>query len=152
GVALSWGRGAGCGSRRNPMYSDQENTGGRARALATVASATLFAFNALFTFRASPSQATGLDPGFGSGGLVETGFGHNARPMDAALQNDGKLVTTGSIDDFVIATQAAQVVRYLPNGSLDGGFGNGGSAVVAFTNFLNSGNAVAIQSNGAIVI
>src|SRR5262245_48848719 len=93
-----------------------------------------------------------LDPTFGSGGKVETGFGNNARPMDSALQPDGKLVVVGSVEDFVVANTVFLIVRYRPGGTLDPAFGSGGSVRIAFTDFISSANAVAIQPDGRIIV
>ncbi len=70
--------------------------------------------------------AGGLDPSFGSGGKVITGFGHNARALDATLQSDGKLVVVLTLDNTPIATSAFAVARYLSNGTLDASFGRNG--------------------------
>ena len=93
-----------------------------------------------------------LDPTFGKGGIVITNFSNDVRPMDAALQADGKLVVVGLVNDFKVATQLTAVVRYLPNGSLDASFGRNGVATDAVTNFLNEADAVVIQSDGKIVV
>jgi len=55
-------------------------------------------------------------------------------------------------DNTTIATEAFGVVRYLPNGTLDTSFGNHGRTIAAFTNFLNSPNSAAVQSDGKIVV
>lgn len=111
------------------------------------------AFSFGLSFRAiSATGAGSLDPTFGNGGKVETNFGHNIRPQSAALQTDGKLVVVGALDNFQVASQVFAVVRYLPNGTLDSGFGQGGVAITAFTNFINSAKAVAIQADGKIVV
>jgi uncharacterized delta-60 repeat protein len=96
--------------------------------------------------------AGSLDPSFGSGGKVVTGFGHNTRALDATLQSDGKLVVAMALDNPPISTQAFAVVRYLPNGALDVSFGKNGLAKVSFTNFINTPNFVAIQPDGKIVV
>lgn len=96
--------------------------------------------------------AGSLDPTFGSGGRVVTGFGHDAVPHDAKLQSDGKLVVALGLNNLTIATQAFAVVRYLPNGTLDAGFGKSGLTTVAFTNFINTPNSMAIQTDGKILV
>ena len=111
------------------------------------------AFSFGLSFRATSATGAGsLDPTFGNGGKVETNFGHNIRPQSAALQTDGKLVVVGALDNFQVASQVFAVVRYLSNGALDSGFGQGGVATTAFTNFINSAKAVAIQADGKIVV
>lgn len=70
-----------------------------------------------------------LDPSFGTGGKVVTSLGPSGDRIHAiALQADGSIVVAGDSDrgstttgiDFALA-------RYLPNGTLDNGFGNGGT-------------------------
>ena len=118
---------------------------------------TIFILTSSFSLGLSfgATSATGagaLDRTFGNGGKVETSFGHNIRPQSAALQTDGKLVVVGTLDNFQVATQVFAVVRYMPNGTLDPAFGQGGVATTAFTDFVNSANAVAIQADGKIVV
>ncbi len=100
-----------------------------------------------------PFAAAGsLDPSFGTGGKVETAFGNNARPADAVLQSDGKLVVVGTFDNFQVATQVFGVVRYLANGKPDSSFGKNGFAQTFFTNFINAPSSVGLQPDGKIVV
>src|SRR5262249_36878452 len=66
-----------------------------------------------------------LDSSFGTGGVVTTDLGGQDFARALVLQPDGKLVaagfSTGSPGQLAL-------VRYLPNGHLDGSFGNGGIA------------------------
>ena len=55
-------------------------------------------------------------------------------------------------DNTPSATEAFGVLRYQGNGALDTSFGTGGRASANFTNFLNSPNDVALQSDGKIVV
>jgi uncharacterized delta-60 repeat protein len=101
-----------------------------------------------------------LDPSFGSGGKVRTGFGSGGgSPTAAALQRDGKIVVVGWISryprwDFAVA-------RYRANGSLDPSFGTGGKLTTSFRKVTrtprnrqreDSATAVAIQRDGRIVV
>jgi len=62
-----------------------------------------------------------LDPSFGEGGVVTTDFGgEDAKAYAVAIQADGKIVAAGEADESIA------VARYLPDGTLDAGFGNGG--------------------------
>ncbi len=72
-----------------------------------------------------------LDASFGQGGRVTTAFGPGADKAHALLlQPDGKIVLAGAShqgangNDFALA-------RYLADGSLDAGFGNGGTVLTA---------------------
>jgi len=98
------------------------------------------------------AAAGSLDSTFGTGGKVDTGFGNNARPADAVLQLDGKLVVAGTFDNFQVATQVFGVVRYLTNGKLDTSYGKRGFASTNFTNFINSVSSMALQPDGRIVV
>ena len=92
-----------------------------------------------------------IDTTFGVGGKVTSDLGllcHSAR--DVAIQEDGRLLAAGygeclSRDcecDFVMA-------RYNPDGTLDTGFANDGSAQAGF--FRAVADAIAIQGDGGIV-
>ncbi|GAA1553350.1 hypothetical protein GCM10009827_087580 [Dactylosporangium maewongense] len=98
-----------------------------------------------------------LDTTFGDGGLVV------AQPstftIDAAegmaIQENGRIVVVGSSDalaggsDFDFA-----VMRFMPGGALDTSFGAGGKVLTSFNTgrSLDTAKAVAIQSNGRIVV
>ena len=92
-----------------------------------------------------------LDTTFGTGGKVTTSFSSNEdRAYAVAVQSDGKIVVAGyanngNDNDFAIA-------RYNADGALDAGFGTGGKVTTA----LGSGNdrirAMALQSDGKIVV
>lgn len=92
-----------------------------------------------------------LDPEFGDGGVVRTNVAHRLSGAAAvALQADGKLVvagkaTNGRHDDFA-------VVRYLPDGTLDGRFGRDGRAVVDVGNSNNETSDVVLMPDGRIVL
>ena len=97
------------------------------------------------------------DTNFGSGGKVITDIGAN-RHDDArglGIQTDGKIVVAGwSIDnpgsgspnnDFAL-------VRYDQNGVLDAGFGIAGKVISDLGSPADEANALAIQSDGKIVV
>ena len=106
-----------------------------------------------FALASAAGAASGqLDPTFGHAGISVTSFGNDVRPIDAALQADGKLVVVGGLNDFRTATQLAVVIRFMPDGSLDESFGRHGVATDAVSNFINEAEALVIQSDGKIVI
>jgi uncharacterized delta-60 repeat protein len=89
-----------------------------------------------------------LDPGFGSGGTVKTAFGSFAVITAIALQPAGKIVAAGfrlnaGQYDFSLA-------RYNSDGSLDMGFGSGGTVTTDFGSD-DYANAIALQPDGKIV-
>src|SRR3990172_6169904 len=80
-----------------------------------------------------------LDPTFGSGGKVTTVFGTSSNAHALALQADGKIVIWGVVEFATPPTTPPTVcfgpcsgpsfpalLRYNPDGSLDGTFGSGG--------------------------
>lgn len=94
-----------------------------------------------------------LDPSFGQGGTVTSDFFAGLDKAHAlALQPDGKLVVSGQVRGGGGASAASTVVRYLPDGSLDPGFGSGGKVItdVGGRN-ISEARAVAVQADGKIV-
>jgi uncharacterized delta-60 repeat protein len=92
-----------------------------------------------------------LDPTFGEGGKVITPVGNSIDTAKAlALQSDGKLVAVGRTvgDD---GRSSFALVRYLADGSLDGGFGDGGKVVTDAGTVGSSAEAVTVQRDGKLV-
>jgi uncharacterized delta-60 repeat protein len=126
-------------------------------------SKTLIAVVALiivnFCTQSAAAQAGKLDFSFGQRGTVITDFSNlapgqvNAVPFAALEQPDGKIVVLGGITDVpILASQAIGLVRYLPNGSLDTSFGQGGLALATWGNFINNGFSLALMPDGRIVV
>lgn len=88
-----------------------------------------------------------LDASFGIGGRVVTDLSLSEIPYAAALQRDGKIVVVGST--YHIGSAELSMVRYLPDGTLDPGFGTGGA--VFLNNYAATPYAVTIQPDGRIV-
>ncbi|HSA59291.1 MAG TPA: hypothetical protein VLJ37_06355 [bacterium] len=87
-----------------------------------------------------------LDTDFGTGGKVATDFGGNDSAQEIALQVDGKIVVAGATDvGFALA-------RYHTDGSLDSGFGTGGKVTTPSPDLGSFAYAMAIQSDGKIVV
>ncbi|MBL8487153.1 MAG: hypothetical protein JNK22_08715, partial [Rhodocyclaceae bacterium] len=86
--------------------------------------------------------------GFGSDGKVITDFGSGDVARAVAVQADGMLLVTGITgsvsSDFSLA-------RYTAAGALDTAFGTGGT-LTADIAAADSGNAVAVQADGKIVV
>lgn len=89
-----------------------------------------------------------LDTGFGSGGKVTTAVGASLTSL--ALQPDGKIVAAGR--GWNGSNYVFELARYLPNGSLDTSFGNGGIVVTAVPSADAGIFAVALQPDGKIVV
>ncbi|HMA38255.1 MAG TPA: S-layer homology domain-containing protein, partial [Chloroflexia bacterium] len=95
-----------------------------------------------------------LDPGFGSGGLVFTDFQGGADTVNAlVVQSDGRLLVAGTTFTSTGTSRLnVALARYLPNGSLDPSFGTGGQVVTSFGGAADSAQALAVQSDGRIVV
>jgi uncharacterized delta-60 repeat protein len=91
-----------------------------------------------------------LDPTFGSGGKVVADLGANDYAFDVAIQDDGGIVVVGERE--APASDRFVVQRYRPNGTLDPGFANAGTALTGFGRRFQSANAVAITPGGRIVV
>lgn len=97
----------------------------------------------------------GLDSSFGDGGMVtyngtgndkDSGFG-------VAVQSDGKIVAVGGQTAAGRTNEDVLVLRYLPDGTLDADFADGG--VFSYTDvgdFSDHGNFVKLQPDGKIVV
>ncbi|MEU3747804.1 MULTISPECIES: DUF11 domain-containing protein [Streptomyces] len=98
----------------------------------------------------------GLDPEFGTGGLVTSDFGGGAHSANAvAIQPaDGKIVVAGTTEVFGEEGGGCcffSVARYLPDGTLDPEFGDGGLVRVEEFGGSADGADVAVRSDGRIV-
>jgi uncharacterized delta-60 repeat protein len=99
-----------------------------------------------------------LDTSFGAGGLVtsDVGAGSNDEARAVAIQSDGKIVVAGNA--VVGRTPNNQfnfdfaVARFNVDGSLDASFGSGGKATADFNGQTDRAFAVAIQTDGKIVV
>jgi uncharacterized delta-60 repeat protein len=91
-----------------------------------------------------------LDTSFGTGGVVTTDFGSPwERATSVAIQSDGKIVVAGGsvvgfFNDFALA-------RYNTDGTLDAGFGTGGTVLTDF-GVSAQAYAMAVQPDGKIVV
>jgi len=91
-----------------------------------------------------------LDNTFDSDGISRTMLDGNDAIFDIALQNDGKIVAVGykggaSDDDILVA-------RYNSNGSVDSSFGTAGFFAYDFASNHNYAMAVAITTEGKIIV
>ncbi|HEX3829919.1 MAG TPA: hypothetical protein VHV82_21865 [Sporichthyaceae bacterium] len=119
---------------------------GRLVATGVVSDAGKYKFGlAGYTAQGSP------DPSFGTNGLVLSSIGDGGLAAPAALLRaaDGKLLVVGTVVDG--GNRKFAVVRYLPNGSPDTGFGTAGviTTVIGDGGFATSG---LLTPDGKIVL
>ncbi len=93
----------------------------------------------------TPGDLDGAFAGFGQGGLV-TVTEVAGSLADMALQPDGKIVAAGFSGGNLL------VMRYLSNGVLDRTFSGDGIATLTYLGFAVRANAVAVQTDGKIVV
>lgn len=92
------------------------------------------------------------DASFGNNGVVETFVAHGSRTRLVVRQPDDKLVVAGFIEPAAGIPPPSEpaLLRYLPNGTLDGSFGDGGVVVGDFGGH-DSIVAVVLQPDRKIV-
>jgi uncharacterized delta-60 repeat protein len=103
---------------------------------------------ALVRWRADGTE----DPSFGEGGVVIGDFGYTTLARDVAVQADGKIVAAGDMLPEGAHDPVFAVGRFLPNGSPDPAFGNAGRVTLDIGGTGNVGTAVAVQSDGKILV
>lgn len=94
-----------------------------------------------------------LDPFFGVNGIAITDFGTSTdygQAIDIALQKDNKIVVCGLRNNGTALNYA--VVRYHENGVIDSTFGTDGIVTTDFGSADDEAHAVAMQSDGKIVV
>ena len=89
-----------------------------------------------------------IDESFGNDGTVFTNFGVFVIPSSIVVQPDNKIVVGGSTS----GPAKFLLVRYMPDGSLDNSFGNGGKTVTDFGPGDDVINDIALQADGKIVV
>jgi uncharacterized delta-60 repeat protein len=101
-----------------------------------------------------PEAAGDLDPAFGNGGIQTTDFfGYEDGANGVAIQTDGKVVLVGYAQHGIdSSTSDFAITRYNQDGSLDQQFGSGGKQATDFFGHYDQANALAIQSDGKIVV
>jgi uncharacterized delta-60 repeat protein len=89
-----------------------------------------------------------LDPTFGVGGVVIMTEFEDFTTSALALQPDGGILSAGS---YYNPPPEFGLVRHLPDGSLDVGFGEGGLAHLLTTGLASLPEGLALEPNGLIV-
>ncbi len=92
-----------------------------------------------------------LDLNFNGTGIVSTVVGSNDAASSVAVQSDGKIVVAGSSSNASGHDEFA-VVRYNTNGTLDTSFNGSGKVTTAVGGNSDHALAVALQSDGKIVV
>ncbi len=99
------------------------------------------------------------DPTFGTGGKVATdidptsGQGSVDLAHAVALQPDGKIVAAGFSENGVVGGGPRfAVVRYQPDGGLDGTFGTGGKVTTDLVGSHEEAEGLVLQPDGKIVV
>jgi uncharacterized delta-60 repeat protein len=92
-----------------------------------------------------------LDNSFHTTGIVTTAIGpNNDEAYAVTIQADGKIVVAGHADNGTNADFA--LLRYLPDGTLDGSFGSAGIVRTDFGTHDDKAMAMALQTDGKIVV
>ena len=91
-----------------------------------------------------------LDNTFGIDGKITTSFGSQAEAFCMAIQSDGKIVAAGYM--YNDSTWEFAVARYNVDGSLDSTFDGDGKLTTAISTVDDEINAIAIQSDGKIIV
>ncbi len=87
-----------------------------------------------------------LDSAFGKNGVVEPDSTGSFTIFQLALQNDGRLISTGN------DSRAIVVVRYREDGSIDRTFGDNGISKVRVDNLYLTPYDILVQKNNKIVV
>ena len=125
------------------------------RRLAGVPGFLLLTLLALLAGPAAAQAQAALDPSFGSGGVarIPNPIGEGSfwaeDASDVAVQPDGKILVAA--EGRGADTVYWAVVRFLPDGRLDPGFGVGGAAVLTETN-PGDARGIALQPDGKILV
>jgi len=99
------------------------------------------------------AQAGQLDTTFANKGIFSDNFnGAMGSASAVALQSDGKIVVGGQTGAINTTVGVGTILRLNTNGSIDTGFGSGGSVSIKFGDFNIFVSDVAIQSDGKILV
>jgi uncharacterized delta-60 repeat protein len=95
-----------------------------------------------------------LDPTFGTGGTVRTGFaGQDETLSDVGIRPDGRIVASGDSSSFdTTFRQDFLLLQYQPGGALDPAFGTGGRVTTDFNNARDMALAGALQPDGRLLV
>lgn len=131
-----------------PAFEEMSALALTPRARIIVAGATYDTASAMVSLAQYRSDGS-LDTAFGAEGRA-TVPGIVGRALAVAIQPDGRIVVAGEIHTG--ATRQLGLWRFNADGSLESGFGDGGSATIGGLGMLTAATAVAIQTDDRIVI
>jgi len=107
--------------------------------------------NGLILARYNPDGS--LDTGFGPNGTGTTNAGlSSSQALAVALQPDGKIIAAGSAQEPGLASQDFALARFNPDGSLDTGFGSGGTVITGVAGVNEGAHALVLQPDGKIIV
>jgi len=96
-----------------------------------------------------------LDPNFGNAGLATADFGAETKGSSIAVEPNGTIVvggTTANVADPTGLEHNFALARFTTGGLLDASFGSGGEFSFNFNGGIDDAAAIAIQSDGKILI
>ena len=101
---------------------------------------------------ASPALAAGGSPdlGFGNQGIAKAALAGSGGANAIAVQGDGRIVVAGQTN-WPLGASLFELARYLPDGTLDPGFGTGGRVSVPIADRALAAGVTA-QSDGRLVV
>ncbi|HMS43753.1 MAG TPA: delta-60 repeat domain-containing protein, partial [Pyrinomonadaceae bacterium] len=88
-----------------------------------------------------------LDTTFDTDGKISTDFGGIDFAFNVEIQDDGKIVVTGTTDPVGTPTSDFAIARYNTNGSLDTTFDTDGKVTTDFFTFNDSCSGMTIQAD-----
>ena len=94
------------------------------------------------------------DPDFGDGGLARLDFDNDEDTVEAvAVQPDGRIVAVGAVKASG-STQGTDfgIARFLPDGSVDTGFGSNGKVMLDLDGSTDTARAVHLLADGRILV
>ena len=106
----------------------------------------------VFFARTIGAQTLPIDPDFGEAGIstLQALTGYKVMSRIKVLDDD-KIIAVGSSQGFSNGSTHFTVLKYLADGSLDTGFGNGGAVYTPIED-ASTAQDIAIQSDGKIVV
>ena len=103
-----------------------------------------------FVMRLLPTGDRDLQ--FGLSGIATVRVGLNSSANDLVLQSNGQILITGKVKGDDSSLSDIVLVRLQANGAPDGIFGHGGKVILRRPSTADSGNAVAVQDDGKILV